>query len=74
MLGTLLLLLKKRLAVSVLLASFLAMIVTSIDNFFLSNGLEVMGGEALLFSALIFVFALGLWLYSRSMARQGVLV
>jgi len=32
-LGALLLLLKRRLAVSVLLASFLAMVVTSIDNF-----------------------------------------
>jgi len=73
-LGALLLLLKRRLAVSVLLASFLAMVVTSIDNFFLSNGLEVMGGLERLFSALILVFAVGLWLYSRSMARQGVLV
>jgi hypothetical protein len=44
-LGTLLLLLRKRLAVPVLLVSFLAMIVTSIHNFFLSNGLEVMGGD-----------------------------
>jgi hypothetical protein len=33
------------------------MIVTSIQNFFLSNGLEVMGGEGLLFSAPIFVSA-----------------
>lgn len=73
-LGTLLLLLKRRLAVPVLLASFLAMIVTSIQNFFFSNGLEVMGGTGLLFSALIFVFALCLWLYARSMARRGVLV
>ena len=40
----LLLLLKRRLAVPVLLGSFLAMIVTSIHNFFLSNGPEVVGG------------------------------
>ena len=73
-LGTLLLLLKRHLAVRVLLVSFLAMIVTSIHNFFLSNGLEVMGGAGLLFSVLIFVFALGLWLYARSMAQRGVLV
>ena len=73
-LGTLLLLLRKRLAVPVLLVSLLAMIVTSIDNFFLSNGLEVMGGAGLLFSVLIFVFALGLWLYARGMAQRGVLV
>ena len=73
-LGTLLLLLKRRLAVPVLLVSFLAMIVTSIHNFFLSNGLEVMGGAGLLFSVLIFIFALGLWLYARGMAQRGVLV
>ena len=73
-LGTLLLLLKRRLAVPVLLVSFLAMIVTAIHNFFLSNGLEVMGGAGLLFSVLIFVFALSLWLYARSMAQRGVLV
>ena len=58
----------------VLLVSFLAMIVTSIHNFFLSNGLEVMGGTGLLFSVLIFVFALGLWRYALSMAQRRVLV
>jgi hypothetical protein len=74
LLGTLLLLLRKKLAVPVLLASFLAMIVTSIHNFFLSNGLEVMGGAGLAFSVLIFVVALGLWLYARAMTQRGVLV
>jgi hypothetical protein len=73
-LGSLLLLLRKRAAVPVLLVSFLAMIITSIHNLLLSNGLEVMGGVGLIFSALIFVFALGLWLYARSMAQRGVLV
>ena len=73
LLGTILLLLRKRLAVPVLLASFLCMIVTSIHNFLLSNGAEVMGGVGLIFSVLIFVFALGLWLYARAMAQRGVL-
>jgi hypothetical protein len=73
-LGTLLLLLKRRPAVPVLLGSFLAMIVTSIHNYFLSNGFEVQGGAGLVFSALIFVLALGLWFYARSMAQRGVLV
>ena len=72
--GTILLLLRKRLAVPVLLGSFVAMIVTAVHNFFLSNGLEVMGAVGLVFSVLIFVVALGLWLYARAMARQGVLV
>lgn len=74
MLGALLLLLRKRLSVPVLLVSFLAMIVTSIHNFLLSNGLEVMGGVGVGFSVLIFVVALGLWLYARAMAQRGVVV
>lgn len=73
-LGTLLLLLRRRVAAPVLLASFLAMIVTSIHSFLLSNGLEVTGGAELAFSGLIFIFALGLWLYARAMAQRGVLV
>ena len=43
-LGALLLLLRKRLSAPVFLVSFLAMVVTSIHNFLLSDGLEVMGG------------------------------
>ena len=73
-LGALLLLLRRRFAAPVLLISFVSMIVTAIHNFVLSNGLEVMGGPGLVFTGLIFVFALGLWLYARSMARRGVLV
>jgi hypothetical protein len=73
-LGTVLLLLRKRLAVGVLLVSFLSMVVTTIHNFFLSNGLEVMGDPfSLVFSALIFLFALGLFLYARAMKNRGVL-
>jgi hypothetical protein len=67
-------LLRKRVAAPVLLVSFVAMIVTAIHNFFLSNGLEVMGGAGAAFSALIFIIALGLWLYARAMAARGVLV
>ncbi len=72
-LGTLLLLLRKRLAVPVLLVSLLAMVVTAIHNFLLSSGLEVMGGMGLAFSGLIFVTSLGLWLYARAMAHRGML-
>lgn len=72
-LGTVLLLMRKRLAVTVLLASFLCMVVTAIHNFGFSNGLEILGGAGAAFSVLIFVFALGLWLYARAMAQRGVL-
>ena len=72
-LGAVLLLLKKRLAAPVFLVSLLAMVLTSIHNFFLSDGLAVMGGAAVAFSGLIFAIALGLWLYARAMAQRGVL-
>ncbi len=42
-------------------------------NYVLTNGLEIMGGAALAFTGLIFVIALGLWLYARAMAQRGVL-
>lgn len=73
LLGAVLLLLRKRLAVPVLLVSFLSVIVTFIHNFLLSEGAEVMGAGGVAFSGLIFVVALGLWLYARFMARKEVL-
>jgi hypothetical protein len=35
--------------------------------------LEVMGTTGAVFSAVIFVVALGVWLYARTMATKGVL-
>jgi hypothetical protein len=73
-LGSLLLLLRKRYAVEVFGVSFLAMLVTTIHNYFISDGLDVMGGVGpILFSAVIFLIALGLFLYARAMRRRGVL-
>jgi hypothetical protein len=72
--GAVLLLMRKKLAVPVLLTSFLCMVVTAIHNFFIANGLEVMGAAGAIFSLVIFLVALGLWLYARAMAQRGVLV
>ncbi len=72
-LGCMLLLLRKRLAAPVFLISFVCMILTSIYNFALSDGLALMGGAAAAFTVVIFLFALGLWLYARAMAQRGVL-
>jgi hypothetical protein len=73
-LGAALLLLRKKLAAGVFLVSFLSMVVTSVYNFGLSNGLEVMGEPAsLAFSILIFVFAFLLYLYARAMKNREVL-
>ena len=71
--GSLLLLFRNRLAVTVFLTSFVAMAMTTVHNFVLSNGLEVIGDPfSLIFAAVIFLIALGLFLYSRKMQNQGV--
>lgn len=71
--GMVLVLLRKRVAAPVLLVSFLSMVVTSIHNFGFSEGLEIMGTMGVVFSLVIFVLALLLWLYARAMAARGVL-
>ena len=73
--GAVLLLLRKRLAVPVFLVSLIAMVVTTIHNFVLSDGLEVMGGDpmAVGFTVLIFVVAIALYMYARAMEKQGTL-
>ena len=73
LLGSLMLLLRKRIAVPIFLVSFIAMVITTFHNYVLSNGLEVLGGFALGFSAVIFVIALALYVYAWAMRKRGVL-
>ena len=73
-LGALLLLLRRRLAVSVFLISLVAMVITTFHNYFLSNGMEVSGDAfSLIFTAAIFLIALALFLYARAMHKRNVL-
>jgi len=74
LLGAILLLMRKRLAVPVLLISLVSMVVTAIRNYVFASGMEVTGGSGLAFTVVIFVVAVALWLYGRRMARTGVLV
>ncbi len=72
--GSIFLLLRKRIAVWIFLASFVAMLITTFQNYVLSNGMEVVGDTfSLVFTAIIFVIALGLYLYSRAMQQREVL-
>ena len=72
--GAIFLLFRKSLAVTLFLVSFIAMVITAIHNYGLSNGLEVIGDTfSLVFSAIIFLVALGLYLYARAMEKRGVL-
>jgi hypothetical protein len=73
-LGALLMLLRKRLAVSVFLVSLIALSATCIYNYGLSNGLEVAGDAgSVAFTAVIYVIALALYFYSRAMQKRGAL-
>lgn len=73
-LGSVLLLLRKRWAVPVFTISLAALLLTFFYNYVLTNGVAVMGGVGgLLFSAVIFVIAVALLVYARALARKGVL-
>ena len=73
-LGALLLLLRKRIAVPVFLASLIALTATSFYNYALSDGLEVAGDAgSVVFTAVIYAIALALYFYSRAMQNRGVL-
>lgn len=72
-LGSGLLLLRNRWAVTVFGVSLATMVLTTIYNFGLTNGVEVMGTFGLVFSAVIFAIAVALFLYARHLARVGVL-
>ncbi|HTL69504.1 MAG TPA: hypothetical protein VL200_17710 [Lacunisphaera sp.] len=72
--GSLLLLLRRAVALHVFVTSFAAMILTFVHNFILSDGLKLMGGPgALVFTAIIVVVGVALVFYARALRRRGVL-
>lgn len=73
LLGSLALLLRKPAAVWLFGLSLLGLLVTSIYSFVLSDGAQVMGSAALIFSAVIWVVAICLFLYASAMYKRGVL-
>ena len=73
-LGALMLLFKKRLAFPTFVTSLIALVITSIHTYGLSNGMEVMGGAiSLIFTAVIFLSTVALVIYARVMQKRGVL-
>ncbi|MFT5052562.1 MAG: hypothetical protein ACI8QZ_003998 [Chlamydiales bacterium] len=71
-LGSLLLLARKRLAVFVFLVSLVAMMSTTVHNYGFSNGMEVMGDPTSLgINAAVFACSLVFFLYARAMKRRG---
>ena len=72
--GCLLLLLRKRLAFHVLLASVIGTIVSTLGGLFLLGGMEVMREtSALGFTVFPIIFAAFLAYYARAMSKKGVL-
>lgn len=73
-LGSVLLLLRKRWAVPVFGVSLATMVPTFFYNYVLTDGLAIMGGVGgLVFSVVIFVIGVALLIYARTLARNGVL-
>lgn len=72
--GSVLLLLRRRAAVWMLLASVLGVVTTTFHNYVLADGMSVAGDAfSLVFTTVIFVVALGLFLYASTMRTRGVL-
>ncbi len=73
--GSLLLLCRRSLAVCVFLVSLIGVVLTDLHNYVLSNGREIIGGGAgaVVFAAVIFVIAVLLWVYARVLRKRGVL-
>jgi hypothetical protein len=72
-LGSVLLLMRRRLTVTVWVVSFISMVVTMIYNYGFAGAADIVGGMGTVFSVVIFVVALALILYARRMVRKGVL-
>lgn len=73
LLGSLALLLRKSWAVGLFGLAILGLAVSTVYNFVLSNGLEMMGTAAAMFTAVIWVIAVLLFFYARAMSKKGVL-
>jgi hypothetical protein len=72
--GCVLLLMRMRLAVWLFAVALVAMAITTLYNFVLSDGLEMMGGAfEIIFSIAIVVISVALLLYAQLLTRRGVL-
>lgn len=68
------LLLRRSWAVWMFVVSLVGLAVSTLYNFALSNGAEIMGTGAVIFTVVIWLMAILLLLYARKQAQNGVLV
>jgi hypothetical protein len=73
LLASLALLFRKTWATGLFGLAIVAMVITFVYNFLLSDGLSMMGAGGLIFTAVIWLIAFSLFFYSRAMAKRGVL-
>ncbi|MBT8046840.1 MAG: hypothetical protein HKN57_13080 [Xanthomonadales bacterium] len=73
LLGSIFLLARKAWAVWLFGASILGLAVSTVYNFVLSTGMEMMGEAATWMTVVIWVIVLSLFFYARAMAKRGVL-
>lgn len=73
-LGSMLLLMRRRWSVPVFAISLAGMVLTFFYNYVLTNGFDIMGGAgALAFTGVILVVGVALLFYARALRRRGVL-
>ena len=72
--GSVGLLLRRKWSVWAFVVSIAGMVVTTIYNFGMTNGAEIMGSGAMVFSVIIWVISIFLVVYSWSLAKRDVLV
>ena len=73
LLGSLSLLLRKAWAVWLFGVSIVAMVLTGLYSYVLTDGLALMGTGGAIFTAVIWLIAFSLYFYARAMARSRVL-
>jgi len=73
LLGSLGLLLRKAWSVWAFAVSLLGLAISSLYNLVLSDGMEIMGSGGAIFTAVIWIVAILLLVYSRRQMRSGVL-
>ena len=73
LLGSIGLLMRKAWAVKLFAISILGLAVSSVYNFVLTNGMDVMGQTGAIFTGVIWLIVLFLFFYSKAQARNNVL-
>ena len=73
LLGSIFLLLRRKWALWAFVVSAVSMVITTVYNFGLTNGAEIMGPAGMAFTVIIWVIAFFLLWYSWWLTRRGVL-